>query len=218
MEQEISLLKQEISRLECLNRLLLDRIITLEQLISPSVHGVGGKESSLSPSIYLQGGKEHYLSLSNNLQGDKEHYLSPCNEMQGDKGEYLSPFRNMQGNNSGVLYPLAQGDGDKSSSGHASINKDVDPNVLLVKRIRQSLAQGDMKGARHKVIDHAADALLYVSRGGQLDYHYAMRTYGYGDAGATKFIISLQRRGLLERKAGRRQLFLTDKARKHLPE
>lgn len=122
----------------------------------------------------------------------------------------------MQGDKEDSLSPLQRNNGDKDVSGQAFNNKDTNPDVLLIKRIRQSLAHGDMKGARHKVIDHAADALLYVSRGGQLDYHYAMKTYGYKDAGATKFIISLQRRGFLERKKGRRQLFLTEKGRKHL--
>lgn len=231
MEQEISLLKQEISRLECLNRLLLDRIMALEQLISPSGKGVGDNNSSLSPYNQMQGDNEHSLSLSNILQGDKEHYLSLSKNMQGDnerslslsnimqgnKEDYLSPYNKMQGDKEGVLSPMDGSDGGEDVSGQASINNNNDQDLLLVKRIRQSLAEGDMKGARHKMIKHAAAALLYVSRGGWLDYHYAVKAFGYSDAGATKFIIALQRRGFLERKAGRRQIFLTEKGRKHLP-
>jgi Mn-dependent DtxR family transcriptional regulator len=88
--------------------------------------------------------------------------------------------------------------------------------VILLKAIRKSLDEVDMKGAPHKMIPNVAKALLHISRGGNLDYNYVSSHYGYTKRSATKFIIALQRRGLLERRGGR-QLFLTEKGRKHLP-
>jgi DNA-binding MarR family transcriptional regulator len=88
---------------------------------------------------------------------------------------------------------------------------------MLIRSIRRSLAAEDMKSLPWTVIANVAKALLHISRGGSLDYHYVSRTYGYTKRSATKFIISLQRRGLVTRKNGSRQLFLTEKGRKHLP-
>lgn len=217
MEQEISLLRQENARLERLNRLLLDRIITLEQEMSLGENGGGGNEASLPHYNIMQWGNEASLPHLNFMQGGNDESLFHRNIMQRGNEASLPHGNIMQGGNEASLPHPQTSAGDKYGAEGALPSAPADPEVILNMTISKSLAEVDMKGAPHRMIRNVAKALLHISRGGNLDYNYVGSHYGYAKRSATKFIIALQRRGLLERRNGSRQLFLTEKGRKHLP-
>lgn len=215
MEAENTLLKEEIRRLQYLNRVLTDRLMAVEGAIPHSQNLQRSEEAALPHSQNLQGGTETALPHSENKQWGTEDPLPHSENFQGGTEPSVPRSQNLRGS---IKPSVPHSENMQGGIALFRLNASYDhSDGFVTSYIRQQLRTEAMKGVRRKTIPHVAAALLHVARGGQLDYHHVRSHYGYSERGSSKFITMLLRRSLLERRGGR-AVFLTVAGRRHFPE